>query len=107
LGSGGPWLGSGHHDPTLVTTTGRGGPKFPRVASVSLGLFIFSRDFFDLCCYFSFKEDEPSCKKGKDSIVLETILLTQTPLKRLEEGEKGSSESNSVEAKSKYRHSSF
>ena len=45
--------------------------------------------------------------KEVDSIALTTLSLTQTPLERLEEGERGSSESNGAEAKSKDRHSGF
>jgi len=46
-------------------------------------------------------------KKGVDSIVSATFSLTQTPLKRLEERERGSSGSNSVAAKLKDHCSSF
>ena len=85
---------------------GRESPAFPWIVSLIHG-FSFSHAIFHLCCYFAFKVDELGYKNGEDSIVLATPSLTQTQFERLEEGERGTSESNGVAEKSKDHRSDF
>jgi len=67
----GSWLGSGHHGPTVVTTTsnggchGRGGPKLPWVLRFLRGFSFFHAVMVCLGHEFVFKGDVSGCKKGE------------------------------------------
>jgi len=90
----------------MVAATAVAATNSPGCFNFLRSFSIFHAVFIGLCCYFAFKEDELGCKKEGDS-AYRTHSLTQTLLERLEEGERGSSESNGVEAKSKDCHSSL